>query len=113
MNSAAQAKQAALEKFRARPGPDDPAVIEQQAARVAARDAREARKAERDAARAVEAARRAEEKAAREAEAARVAAEEAAAAAALEAEQAERDAELKVKQKAARDLKYAKRKARR
>ena len=33
-NTAAKARQAMLEKFRAKPSPDDPAVIERQAARV-------------------------------------------------------------------------------
>ncbi len=40
--TAANARKAALEKFRARPGPDDPAVLERQAARKAVAVAREA-----------------------------------------------------------------------
>src|SRR3954452_2845762 len=35
LNAAAAAKKAALERFHTRPGPDDPAVREQQAARKA------------------------------------------------------------------------------
>jgi len=70
MNAAAAARKAMLERFHARPGPDNPAVQEQQAAR--------------------------------EAEDQRLAAEAAAQAVALEAER-----------KAARDARYAARKARR
>src|SRR5215212_2526074 len=65
LTAAASARKAALEKFRARPGPDDPAVLERQAARKAVAVAREARIAERKAAREVEAARQAAEAAAR------------------------------------------------
>jgi len=72
MSTAAKARQALLEKFRARPKPDDPAVVERQAARLATRLARDARAAERKAAReaeqaAREAALEAERKAARDA----------------------------------------------
>jgi Family of unknown function (DUF6481) len=109
LNAAAAAKKAALERFRAKPGPDDPAVREQQAALKAISDARELRAAERKAAREAEAARQAAEEAARAAEQAareeeerRLAAEAAARAVALEAER-----------KAARDARYAARKARR
>ena len=94
LGTAAKARQALLEKFRARPKPDDPAAVERQAARLAVSHAREARKAERKAAREAEAARL-------QAETARQAAEEAAREAALEAER-----------KAARDARYAARKAR-
>jgi Family of unknown function (DUF6481) len=109
LNAAAAAKKAALERFHTRPGPDDPAVREQQAARKAISDAREVRVAERQAAReaeaahqAVEQAAKAAEQAAREAEERRLTAETAARAVALEAER-----------KAARDARYAARKARR
>ena len=109
LNAAAAAKQAMLERFHARPGPDDPALLEQQAARKAVSDAREVRMAERAAAREAEAQRqaaenaaKAAEQAAREAEERRLAAEAAAQAVALEAER-----------KAARDARYAARKARR
>jgi Family of unknown function (DUF6481) len=79
LSTAAKARQAALEKFRARPRVDDAAVIEQQAARLATSQARDARKA----ARVVESARL-------EAEANRQAAEEVARKAAAEAEEAVR-----------------------
>src|SRR5918998_4950950 len=76
--AAANARKAALEKFRARPGPDDPAVLERQAAQKAVAEAREARIAERKAARAAEAARQAAETAARAAQQESEAAEQAA-----------------------------------
>ena len=47
LTSAANARKAALEKFRAQPGPDDPAVQERMAAQKAIADARAARMAER------------------------------------------------------------------
>jgi hypothetical protein len=106
MNTAADAKKAMLEKFRARPGVDDPAVLERQAARQAVSLAREARSIERKAAREADAARQAAEQAAREADAARLTAE-------LQAEQVARDAALEAERKAARDARYAARKARR
>lgn len=101
-NSAATARKAMLEKFRAQPKPDDPAVIERQAAQRAIEEARDARTAER--------------KVAREAEVARLAAEEQARIAeqqAREIEDAAREKALKAEQKAARDARYAARKARR
>jgi hypothetical protein len=113
LNTAASAKQAALEKFRARPSPDGPVAVERRAARVATRVAREARIVERNAARASENARLVVESAARAADEARQAAEQAAAAAALESERAASALELKAQQKTARDIRYAKRKARR
>jgi hypothetical protein len=109
LTTAAKAKQAMLERFRARPGPDDPEVQAQQAARKAIAEARDARNAERRIAREAEAARVAAEKAA-EAERRRLQA----AADAAEAEAAaKRAAELPALQKAARDAKYAARQARR
>ena len=51
LSTAAAARRAMLERFRARPGPDDPAVAERRAARQAVSVAREARVAEREAAR--------------------------------------------------------------
>jgi hypothetical protein len=101
LSAAAAAKQAVLERFLARPSPDDPAVIAQQAALKAIADAREARAAER--------------RALKEAEAARVAAEEAARRAAEQAAAAEakaRAASTEAQRKAARDARYAARKAR-
>ncbi|MDX2265651.1 MAG: DUF6481 family protein [Hyphomicrobiales bacterium] len=104
-SSAASARQAILERFRARPAPDDPAVIAQREARKALIEAREARAAERKAAKLEAERRAAEEKAARE-EAERIAAIERA-----EQEAAEK-ARLMAEQKAARDARYAARKAR-
>jgi hypothetical protein len=107
--TAAKAKEAMLERFRARPGPNDPALLEQQAARKAVAEARDARNAERRAAREAEATRLAAEKAAA-VEARKVQAAEEAAAAAAAAEHA---AALPALQKAARDARYAARQARR
>ncbi len=42
--AAANARKTTLERFRARPGPDDPAVLERQAAQTAVTVAREARR---------------------------------------------------------------------
>ncbi len=101
LSAAAAAKQALLERFRARPSADDPEFIAKQAALKAIADAREARAAER--------------KAAKEAEAARIAAEQAAAKAAEQRAAAEakaRAAAVEAERKAARDAKYAARKAR-
>lgn len=106
--TAAKAKEAMLERFRARPGPNDPAMLEQQAARKAVADARDARNAARKIARDAEAARLKAEKAA-EAERRKIqAAQEAAEAEAA----AQRAAALPALQKAARDARYAARKAR-
>ena len=102
INAAAAAKQALLERFRARPSPDDPAEIERQAALKAIADARDARAAERRAAKEAELQRLAAEAAARKA-AELAAAEEAKRPAAL----------LAAERKAARDARYAARKARR
>jgi hypothetical protein len=101
LSAAAAAKQALLERFRARPSADDPTEIARQAALKAISDARDARAGERRAAKEAEAARLAAEAAARRAQD-QIAATEAKARAA--AEEAER--------KAARDARYAARKAR-
>lgn len=102
ISAAAAAKKALLERFRARPSPDDPAEIERQAALKAIADAREARAAERRAAKEAELQRLAAEAAARKA--AEIAA----------AQEAKRQAALlEAERKAARDAKYAARKARR
>ena len=81
-DAANQARQAMIEKFRAQPRPDDPAVQERLAAQRAVAEAREQRRAERLAEReaqreaaAAEARRLAAEEAARQAELARLAAE--------------------------------------
>ena len=99
LSTAAKAKQAALEKFRTKPKPNDPAVIEQLAARAAIAVARDTRLAERKAAKEAEDRAREEERIAREAEAARLA-----------AEKAIQDAALELQRKAARDARYAARK---
>src|ERR671912_2659987 len=100
LSTAANAKKAMLERFRARSGTDDPAVLERQAARQAISVAREARITERKDAREAKVAREAAEQAEREAEAARQAA-------AMQAEQAAREAVLEAERKAARDARYA------
>jgi hypothetical protein len=109
LSTAANARKAALEKFRSRPGPDDPAVIERQAAQLAIQQARDARIQERKAAREAEAARQAAAQAALVAEekarAARSAADKEAA--------AQRAAAIAAERKAARDARYAARNARR
>jgi hypothetical protein len=105
LTSAASAKKAALDKFRARPAMDDPAVVERREARLTASQAREARLAERAAARLADEARRTTELAAAEAE--RIAREEREV-----IEKAEREVTLQAEQKAARDARYAARKAR-
>ncbi|MBO1075067.1 hypothetical protein IAI58_03715 [Roseomonas marmotae] len=107
--AASKAKEAMLQRFRARPGPNDPALLEQQAQRKAVSEARDARNAAKKILRDAEAARLAAEKAA-DAERQKVLAAEQAA----EAEAAaQRAAALPALQKAARDARYAARQARR
>ncbi|CDX16166.1 DUF6481 family protein [Mesorhizobium sp. VK24D] len=118
-NAANEAKKALLERFKAKPAADDPAVLARQAERKAILEARAIREAEKARLKQEKLAREAAEKAEREAaaEAARIAAEEAAAAEAKirEAEEAERIARLladEAERKAKRDARYAARKAR-
>ncbi len=93
LEAAAKAKEAALQKFAERPADDDPAVIARRAQRLEVAKAREARIAEREA-------KKLADKAKREADAE------------LEiAREAERKVELEKQQKAARDARYAARKA--
>jgi len=107
--SAATAKKTMMEKFRA--ASEDPGVAERQAARLAANAARQERIAQREAARQALAAEQAAE-AARAAERAREAEREAERLkAAMEADEAEREFLLAAEQKAARDARYAARKA--
>ena len=98
--AAAKAKEAALQKFAERKAEDDPAAVARKAARLEAAKAREARAVERKAKEAEEKVQRAAEKAAKlagnELEAAKA---------------AERQAALAIEQKAARDARYAARKA--
>jgi hypothetical protein len=104
-NAAAKARKAALDRFRARPRPGDPAFEQQEshrrsevAERAAARNARAVEKAE---------------KKARDAEAREHAAQAAAKKIASDlAETKAREATRQVEQKTARDKRYAARKAR-
>ncbi len=105
MAASAKAKRAVLERFQARPGPDDPAVVEREAARQAVIAAREARMAERRAVRDAEAARIAEAQAA-------LLAEQKAREAALAQAAAEEAARQRAEQKRERDARYAARKKR-
>ena len=118
-NAANEAKKALLERFKAKPAADDPAVLARQAERKAILAAREIREAEKARLKQEKLAREAAERAEREAaaEAARIAAEEAAAAEAKirEAEETERISRLlsdEAERKAKRDARYAARKAR-
>lgn len=100
--SAAQnARKGILEKFKAKPAADDPAVLKRQAERVALAEERAKAQKIREAAKA--------EKKARDAE---LAAQAAAEALRLEAEKKAAAEELKAQQKAARDARYAARKNR-
>ncbi len=104
-DAVASAKQALLERFKARPAPDDPAVVAQREARRLAAEARELRAAERKAAKLEAQKREIEERLAREAAELQAAAERA------EQEAAEK-LRLAAEQKAARDARYAARKQR-
>jgi Family of unknown function (DUF6481) len=107
--ASAKAKSALLEKFRAKPAPDDPEVLRKQAERQAIIDAREKRAAERKIAKEAEAAEQARLEVLKAAERARLEVE----AAALKAEEAKAEAAKLLAAKAARDARYAARKARR
>ena len=102
VSTAAKAKQAMLKKASAIDPSKAPGFAERQAVRHALSIEREAQRAERKAARLAEKIRRAEEKAA----------EEVRKAEALVAEEERRVIELEATQKAARDARYAARKAR-
>lgn len=99
------ARQAAVEKLKAKLDPNDPAAVERRAERLAVAQAREARIAERQAAREAEQKRQEEERKAREAE-------ERAEREARQIREAEEQERLRLEQKAARDARYAARKAR-
>jgi len=111
--TANSAKQKLLERFKAQPGDDDPAVIERRAKRLAISQAREARIAEREAAKIAKQEREAAEKKAREEEEARLAIEQAEQEAIERRAEADRAVALLAEQKAARDARYAARKSRR
>ena len=102
---AAEARQKALEKFKGRPGADDPEVVKRRQEREAIAAARAVREAEREARKEKEAAERAErevkEKAEREVRERREA-----------VEKVIRDAAEAAERKADRDRRYAARKAR-
>src|SRR5262245_15430425 len=102
---AAEARQKALEKFKARPGPDDPEVIRRRQEREAIAAAREVREAERKVRKDKEAARRAELEAK-----GKVGGEEREKREAIEKETS--DAAETAERKAERDRRYAARKAR-
>lgn len=104
LEAVAQARQATLARFQARPAANDPVVLARHAARRAVVQAREVRVSEREIARlAAEALREAEALAALEREAAEAARQA--------AEKVERQAALAAEQKAARDARFAARKA--
>ena len=105
LDTAAKARQAMLEKFRAQPKLNDPVVQERMAAQVALAKAREERIAQRTAER--EAQRLAAEEERKRLEEERIAAEKEARR--VEGEQA---LAMLAEQKAARDARYAARKAR-
>ena len=105
LSTAASAKKAAVERFRARSLANDPALADRLAARQAVSLARDARAAER------KATRLASDAAAKTARAAALEIEQAARAAEIE-KQAARDVELQAERKAARDARYTARKAR-
>lgn len=102
MKTSAEAKQALAQKFRARPQPTEEEIQQRNAERAAIAEARARREAERKAAKEAEAARQRAEKLAREA------AEQA-----RQKEELARLRERAAQQKAARDARYAARKARR
>jgi hypothetical protein len=99
--AAQQARKDILNKFRAQPGPDDPAVKQRQAEREAQAVLRAKAKEARDA-----------EKAERQLREAAAAAEEATRLAREKEEAAARELELEAERKAARDARYAARKKR-
>jgi Family of unknown function (DUF6481) len=103
---AMEAKKAMLEKFRQKANPNDPELQAKLAERKVLAEARDLRHKEREAIKAAEAARIAAEKA----EADRIARE---AAEAKQAEELEVMLRLEAERKAARDARYAARKARR
>jgi hypothetical protein len=116
LSTAAKAKQALLEKARAKNPANDPEFAIRQAERIAASEARTARENERRAAKQAEREREAAEKAAAKAAAAEaLAAQLAAEAAAREAERIEREVRAPLNEalaKLARDARYAARKSR-
>ena len=109
LSAQAKAKQAMLDKFKAKPAADDPAVLARQAERREIVAAREARASQRQAEKEAEAARLAAEQAVRESELAA----EREAQRLRELDAAAEAKRVAAEQKAARDARYAKRKAKR
>ena len=105
LSASKSAKEAMAAKFFQRPGYDDPAVVERREARAAVSAARDVRLAEREAEH-----RATNERMAAEREA--LATEQAAHAKQAAAEKQESEAKLEIERKAARDARYAARKAR-
>ena len=120
LSTQAAARKAQIEKFKARPGPDDPAVIAKRAELAAIAEARTIRIEERRVARETEAARLAKEAAEQATQRAiddaarqRDEADMAARRLVADAESKARAQSLAAEQKAARDARYAARNARR
>jgi hypothetical protein len=107
------AKRAMLERFRARPAVNDPAIMERKAARLVASQERKARIAERAVARRAEMERQAAELKLHEEDAARMAVEQAEREVAERRAEGDRAVKILAEQKAARDSRYAARQARR
>jgi hypothetical protein len=105
LQEAAEARKTALERFRSRPSSDDPEVVRRREERLRIARAREERDAARKAQKEAEAAARAEREAAETAERAARARRDA-------VETLIRDAAEAAERKAARDARYAARKAR-
>src|SRR5262245_37263511 len=105
LSAAATARQTALDRFRARPGPDDPEVIKRKEERAAMARAREQRATERQAIKEAEAVARAEREAVEKAEREQRERREA-------VEKLIRDAAEAAERKKQRDARYAARKAR-
>jgi hypothetical protein len=110
--SAAKAKQAALKKFRAQPGADDPAVMERERARRAIAEAREARASEREVTRLAREKEMAEQRIREAALAEQNAQETAERTAREQREIADGEVALQAGRKAERDARYAARKKR-
>jgi hypothetical protein len=105
LSAARDAKQAMAAKFLNRQRGDDPAVVERREARAAVSAARDVRQAER-------AAKRLEDETRRSADAAAAAEQKALHDQRSAAEKVQKEAELELERKAARDARYAARKAR-
>jgi hypothetical protein len=111
--AAATAKKAALERFRAQPGADDPSVAQRDKARRAVTEARGLRAEERVAAKLAREVQLAEQKV-RDAVLAKQAAQESKERAAREKREiADREVALNAERKVERDARYAARKSRR